>query len=219
MVDNVLTSVTQSLALNAYQFCILEDVNQGSEWFEKLENEFSSLKLSGFVRSLGEAIGAKILNLSSTDYEPFGASAALLIGQQLEVEPRGDEVLAHLDASHIAAHTYFESSDRYAQFRLEIEVSSCGGLSPIALIDDILNECKADFAQIDYRVRGIRWTKEGSPELARETNELAALSIPGYDSVVLPSASQQSIYLELVRQNPEAELRDLLLGLRSKPSK
>ena len=105
-----LTSVTRSLAVNVYQ--IRRGAYDGMmQWFDELETRFDEKKLAEFVVYLGETVGAKVLNLSSTPYEPHGASAALLVGQKVDLESSGSisqHQLAHLNASHIAAHSYFD---------------------------------------------------------------------------------------------------------------
>jgi len=211
-----LTSVTRSLAINVYQFWHAANELPLQQWFGKLEAEHSAKSLSNFVRQLGHDVGAKILNLSATSYEPFGASAALLVGQELEDHaqaPKELSQLAHLDASHIAAHTYFDASEHFGQFRMEIEISTCGVPTPSVLIGNVLNHCAADFAQIDFRVRGINWSKDGLPQLAGRkliSDDLndSAWKVPGYDRSVYPERS--SLYLEMVRQNADPEVLKLI---------
>ncbi|MBL4681390.1 MAG: S-adenosylmethionine decarboxylase [Pseudomonadales bacterium] len=211
-----LTSVTRSLAINVYQFWHAKSELSLQQWFEKLEAEHSSINLADFVRQLGDEVGAKILNLSSTSYEPFGASAALLIGQELgnnELRdqasvPREQSQLAHLDASHIAAHTYFDASEHFGQFRMEIEISTCGVPTPNALISSVINHCAADFVQIDFRVRGISWSEEGLPMLAGKDLSEAAWDVPDYNVSVF--TEQRSLYFELVRKTADSEILELI---------
>jgi len=222
-----LTSVTRSLAINVYQFWHAKSKLPLQQWFEKLEAEHSSINLSDFVRQLGDEVGAKILNLSSTSYEPFGASAALLIGQELGDKnkalgdkalrdqvsaPKEQSQLAHLDASHIAAHTYFDASEHFGQFRMEIEISTCGVPTPNALISSVINHCAADFAQIDFRIRGISWSEDGLPMLAGKDLNEASWDVPGYDISVSPE--QRSLYFELVRRKAGSEILELIRQMR-----
>lgn len=225
-----LTSVTRSLAINVYQFWHPKNETSLQQWFENLEAEHSVNRLSDFVRQLGHDVGAKILNLSSTSYEPFGASAALLVGQELEGQalstkepPKEQSQLAHLDASHIAAHTYFDASEHFGQFRMEIEISTCGVPTPSKLITSVIRHCAADFAQIDFRIRGISWSEDGLPLLAgrglagkelddrklsgEELSETEWV-VPGYDISVYPE--RRSLYLELIRQKADSKILELI---------
>lgn len=240
MVETHLTSVTRSLAINSYQFWHAKTDISLQQWFERLEAEHSVTNLSDFIRQLGHDIDAKILNLSSTSYEPFGASAALLIGQNLEGSDKGDKKpsspkpsspkpspteqsqLAHLDASHIAAHTYFDASERFGQFRMEIELSTCGAPTPEKLIESVVEYCKADFAQIDFRIRGLNWSEDGLPILAgggmansrvadREFSQFAQ-EVPGYNRLIFPE--HRGLYLELVKQNSDPEILGLIQSMQ-----
>ena len=51
-----------------------------------------------------EMIGARVLNISSQDYELQGSSVTILIADESKV-PMGDTTVAHLDKSHITVHT------------------------------------------------------------------------------------------------------------------
>jgi S-adenosylmethionine decarboxylase len=65
-------------------------------------------------------------------------------------------VLAHLDKSHIAVHTYPESHpDReISTFRADIEVSTCGRISPLKALNQLILSFDSDVVIADYRVRG-----------------------------------------------------------------
>ncbi|MFT7686924.1 MAG: S-adenosylmethionine/arginine decarboxylase-like enzyme [Candidatus Azotimanducaceae bacterium] len=211
-----LTSVTRSLAVNVYQLWDKSNDLSLPEWFENLENQHSADKLSTFVRQLGESVGAKILNLSTTSYEPFGASAALLVGQELSQ-------LAHLDASHIAVHSYFDSSEEFGQFRLEVEISTCGVPKPIKLIADVVRHCIADFVQVDFRTRGISWSEQGLPVLAneimaKEDIDQMLLDVSDYQLIHSSSLSERSLYLELVRSELGQNKKDLITSMLKRAS-
>lgn len=206
-----LTSVTRSLAINVYQFWDSSNELRLPIWFEQLEEKYSAEKLSTFVRQLGESVGAKILNLSSTSYEPYGASAALLLGQELSQ-------LAHLDASHIAVHSYFDSSEQLGQFRLEVEISTCGVPKPTKLITEVIERCNADFVQIDYRVRGISWSEDGQPVLANhalnvEDLDQVLLETPEYKLMHSSNISARSSYMELMRRKLNSNVEEVIQGM------
>jgi S-adenosylmethionine decarboxylase len=65
-------------------------------------------------------------------------------------------VLAHLDTSHIAVHTYPEShpDNGISTFRADIEVSTCGRISPLRALNYLIESFDSDIVIMDYRVRG-----------------------------------------------------------------
>ena len=70
--------------------------------------------------------------------------------------PLPDTVLAHLDKSHITVHTYPEShpDDGISTFRADIDVSTCGRISPLKALNYLIHSFDSDIITIDYRVRG-----------------------------------------------------------------
>jgi S-adenosylmethionine decarboxylase len=70
--------------------------------------------------------------------------------------PTKDSVVAHLDKSHITVHTYPEShpDNGISTFRADIEVSTCGKISPLRALNYLLHSFESDIVIIDYRVRG-----------------------------------------------------------------
>jgi S-adenosylmethionine decarboxylase len=113
-------------------------------------------------------IGANILNIASQDYEPQGASVTMLISEEKILDtpveeaqaespgPLPETVLAHLDKSHITVHTYPEShpDDGISTFRVDIDVSTCGRISPLKALNYLIHSFDSDIITIDYRVRG-----------------------------------------------------------------
>jgi S-adenosylmethionine decarboxylase len=80
-------------------------------------------------------------------------------GQNLELElakPSKDSVVAHLDKSHITVHTYPERhpDSGIATFRADIDVSTCGKISPLRALNYLIHAFDSDIVIIDYRVRG-----------------------------------------------------------------
>jgi S-adenosylmethionine decarboxylase len=70
--------------------------------------------------------------------------------------PVKDSVVAHLDKSHITVHTYPEShpDNGISTFRADIDVSTCGKISPLRALNYLLHSFESDIVIIDYRVRG-----------------------------------------------------------------
>lgn len=71
--------------------------------------------------------------------------------------PLPNSVVAHLDKSHICVHTYPESHPEggLCTFRADIEVSTCGVISPLKALNYLIHQLESDIVTIDYRVRGL----------------------------------------------------------------
>ena len=67
-----------------------------------------------------------------------------------------DMVHAHLDKSHVTVHTFPESHPEQAitTFRVDIDVSTCGEVSPLNALDYLIGSFDSDIITADYRVRG-----------------------------------------------------------------
>jgi len=126
---------------------------------------YGSERLSRVLAAVTEMIGANILHLSTQQYEPQGASVCMMISEErpadvMDMSGSGsaiaERVLAHLDKSHIAAHTYPEDGtvDGVHVCRLDIEVSSCGVVSPLKALNYLLHEFSPAVVHADYRVQG-----------------------------------------------------------------
>ena len=79
--------------------------------------------------------------------------------EESEVEKPGplpDAVVAHLDKSHITVHTYPESNPHggISTFRADIDVSTCGRISPLRALNFLIHSFESDIVIMDYRVRG-----------------------------------------------------------------
>jgi S-adenosylmethionine decarboxylase len=70
--------------------------------------------------------------------------------------PLPDAVVAHLDKSHITVHTYPEShpDKGISTFRADIDVSTCGRVSPLKALNYLIHSFESDIVIMDYRVRG-----------------------------------------------------------------
>jgi S-adenosylmethionine decarboxylase len=70
--------------------------------------------------------------------------------------PASDAIVGHLDKSHITVHTYPENhpDKGISTFRADIDVSTCGQISPLRALNFLLTSFEPDIAIIDYRVRG-----------------------------------------------------------------
>ena len=119
-------------------------------------------------------IGAHVLNIARQDYEPHGASVTILIAEhELEEQdvsqtapgpgPLPETVVGHLDKSHVTVHTYPEShpDNGISTFRLDIDVSTCGMISPLKALNYLIHSFDSDIVTMDYRVRGFTRDVDG----------------------------------------------------------
>jgi S-adenosylmethionine decarboxylase len=70
--------------------------------------------------------------------------------------PAGDTTVAHLDKSHITVHTYpeYHPETCLATFRVDIDVATCGEITPLSTLDYLIGSFDSDIITMDYRVRG-----------------------------------------------------------------
>ena len=165
-------NLTKSLSFNIYDVCYAETEREKKDYIEYIDEQYNSERLTNILCNVAEIIGANILNISQHDYEPQGASVNLLIAEGKSFQNEEDEscnkdksnsrlmqsetVHAHLDKSHITVHTYPESHPENAvsTFRVDIDVSTCGEISPLNALNFLINKFDSDIITIDYRVRG-----------------------------------------------------------------
>lgn len=146
-------NLTKSLSFNIYDICYARSKASQIDYLEYIDEVYNSEKLRSIIEEVTKIVQARIVNISSQDYDPRGASVTVLIDEGHH--PR-DPVLAHLDKSHIAAHTYPEhnSDTGIATFRVDIDVSTCGMISPLRALDFLIDSFDSDVVLMDYKVRG-----------------------------------------------------------------
>ena len=159
-------NLTKTLSFNIYDICYAKTEQQREAYIQYIHNAYNSERLTGILTSVSDIIGANILNIAEQDYDPQGASVTMLISEEPvtshklsnseEPGPLPDSVVAHLDKSHITVHTYPEShpDNGMSTFRADIDVSTCGRISPLRALNYLIHSFESDIVIIDYRVRG-----------------------------------------------------------------
>jgi len=167
-------NLTKTLSFNIYDICYAETPQDQQAYVEYINQEYNAKRLTQILTEVVEIIGANILNIASQDYEPQGASVTILISEepvtptdsQIEESPGPlpEIILAHLDKSHITVHTYPEihPDDGIATFRVDIDVSTCGVISPLKALNFLIHQFDSDIVTVDYRVRGFTRDVEGN---------------------------------------------------------
>ncbi len=148
-------NLTKSLSFNIYDVCYAKSQREQQDYIAYIDEQYNSERLTKILTELVDMIGAKVLNISTQDFEPQGASVTVLIAED-EIVPVSDTVLAHLDKSHVAVHTYpeYHPETSLATFRVDIDVATCGEITPLSTLDYLINSFDSDIITIDYRVRG-----------------------------------------------------------------
>jgi S-adenosylmethionine decarboxylase len=149
-------NLTKSLSFNMYDVCYEATAEDRAAYLAYIDEEYSAPRLTRILTECVHIIGANILNIAKQDYEPSGASVTLLISEGPVSNPDPTCVVAHLDKSHICVHTYPEEHPDagIATFRADIEVSTCGTISPLRALNYLIDCFDADVLNLDYRVRG-----------------------------------------------------------------
>ncbi|NLD49275.1 MAG: adenosylmethionine decarboxylase, partial [Clostridiaceae bacterium] len=162
-------NLTKTLSFNIYDICYAKTLEHRKGYIDYIDEQYNAERLTTILSNVSSIIGANILNISSQDYEPQGASVTMLISEEKLCHTHLDEssqtetpgplpetVLAHLDKSHITVHTYPEShpDDGISTFRADIDVSTCGRISPLKALNYLIHSFDSDIITIDYRVRG-----------------------------------------------------------------
>jgi S-adenosylmethionine decarboxylase len=167
-------NLTKSLSFNLYDVCYAKSAQERNEYIAYIDEEYNATRLTHILTEVTRIIGANILNIARQDYNPQGASVTILISEEpIEAEPENPEkpgpvpnesVVAHLDKSHICVHTYPEAHpyNGIATFRADIDVSTCGKISPLRALNYLIHSFDADVLSLDYRVRGFTRDVEGT---------------------------------------------------------
>jgi len=159
-------NLTKALSFNIYDLCFATTGDQRKDYIGYIDEAYNAERLTQILTDVSNIIGATILNIARQDYEPQGASVTMLIAEEPVADP-GDaasaapgplpeSVVGHLDKSHITVHTYPESHphDGICTFRADIDVATCGVISPLKALNYLIHSFESDIVTVDYRVRG-----------------------------------------------------------------
>ncbi len=167
-------NLTKTLSFNIYDICYAQTNQQCSEYIEYINRAYNAERLTQILTQVAEIIGANILNIAHQDYEPQGASVTMLISEEPVASerlsnteapgPLPDALVAHLDKSHLTVHTYPEShpDNGISTFRVDIDVSTCGRVSPLRALNYLIHSFESDIVTMDYRVRGFTRNVKGT---------------------------------------------------------
>ncbi len=157
-------NLTKSLSFNIYDVCYAKTAREQKNYIDYIDEQYNSDRLTAILTKVTEMIGAKVINISKQDYDPQGASVTILIAESSMIPAGGETVVAHLDKSHVTVHTYpeYHPDSSIATFRVDIDVATCGEITPLKTLDYLIGSFDSDIITMDYRVRG--FTRDVSGE-------------------------------------------------------
>jgi S-adenosylmethionine decarboxylase len=161
-------NLTKTLSFNMYDICYTKSVSDRNAYISYIDERYNAERLTSILEHVTQIIGADILNIAKQDYDPQGASVTILVCEEPmlghpsavqhgeEPGPIPNSVVAHLDKSHITVHTYpeYHPDGGVCTFRADIDVSTCGQISPLKALNYLIQSFDSDIMTIDYRVRG-----------------------------------------------------------------
>ncbi|WCF10878.1 adenosylmethionine decarboxylase [Paenibacillus thiaminolyticus] len=167
-------NLTKSLSFNMYDICYTKTKEEREAYIEYIDDQYNADRLTEILNTVSDMIGANIVNTAKQDYVPQGASVTMLVseGPVIEVprtttdefpEPLPESVVMQLDKSHITVHTYpeYHPNEGISTFRADIDVATCGEISPLKALNYLIDSFDTDIMTIDYRVRGFTRDTDG----------------------------------------------------------
>ncbi len=224
-------NLTKTLSFNIYDMAFAQNSRQHQAYIEHIDSAYNAERLTRILTDVADIIGASILNIAHQDYDPRGASVAVLVAEEPLQAPgtssgpartlAPDRVLAHLDKSHLTAHTYPETHPEggVSSFRVDIDASTCGGVSPLNALHYLIDSFESDIVVIDYRVRGFTRDVAGCKhfidhEIGSVQEYLAPDTLRKYQAVDVNLPRENLFHTRLMVK--DFELNDYLYGTQDK---
>lgn len=169
-------NLTKTLSFNIYDISYAKSSEDRQKYIEYINKQYNSQRLTKILFEVADMIGAHVLNVAKQDYEPEGASVTILISEEEVPDDVVDNscnkghiinmpehVVGHLDKSHLTVHTYpeYHPQNGISTFRVDIDVSTCGQISPLKALNLLIDSFESDIITIDYRVRGFTRNSSG----------------------------------------------------------
>lgn len=198
-----------------FSVCYVNDARQRYRHY--INDQSSAIRLSHTLQDIAATIGARVLNVSKQDYHPQGASVTMMVADKYHEKNCGigdscspkpaEALLAHLDKSHLTIHTYpeLQPDNGIHTLRFDVDISTCGTISPLQSLDYVLRNFPADVVTLDYRVRGFTRTSQGGKRyLDHEINSIKdfipAALVEDYASNEINLPKQRLFHSKLMRK-------------------
>ena len=220
-------NLTKSLSFNIYDICYAQTDKDRREYIAYIDEMYNAERLTQILTDVVSIIEANILNIARQDYDPHGASVTMLIAEH-EVPPSTkhtteapgplpDAVVGHLDKSHVTVHTYPESHpvNGISTFRADIDVSTCGLISPLKALNYLIHSFDSDIVMLDYRVRGFTRDVDGTKhyidhEINSIQNYLSQDTQDAYQMVDVNVYQENTFHTKMLLKN--FDIKDYLFG-------
>ena len=222
-------NLTKTLSFNIYDVCYAKSERAQKDYVAYIDEQYNSERLTRILCDVTEIIGAHVLNISKQDYEPQGASVTLLISENDMPEEMMDKscnhghlasrdtVLAHLDKSHVTVHTYpeYHPDNSISTFRVDIDVATCGEISPLNALDYLIGCFDSDIITADYRVRGFTRDNHGNKlfidhDITSIQDYIATETLQKYDAIDINVYQANLFHTKLLIK--EIELQNYLFN-------
>jgi S-adenosylmethionine decarboxylase len=151
-------------------------------YIEYIDEAYNAERLTQILTDVADIIGANILNVARQDYDPQGASVTILISEQPVIDKKdvgqGDAERRHARVGrtgrgerrgapgqepHHRPHLSGKpSAQRHRTFRADIDVATCGVISPLKALNYLIDSFESDIVVMDYRVRGFTRDVKGT---------------------------------------------------------
>ena len=170
-------NLTKTLSFNIYDVCYAKSEREKNDYVTYIDEQYNAERLTNILCDVTDMIGAHVLNISKQNYDPQGASVTVLIAEMplppedldptcnsgIDILTKRETVCGHLDKSHLTVHTYpeYHPNQDISTFRVDIDVSTCGKISPLNALDYLIARFDSDIITIDYRVRGFTRDVDG----------------------------------------------------------
>ena len=131
-------NLTKALSFNIYDVCYAKTAREQKDYIAYIDEQYNSDRLRTILTTLTDMIGASMI-------------------------PAGSTQVAHLDKSHVTVHTYpeYHPETCLATFRVDIDVATCGEITPLSTLDYLIGSFDSDIITMDYRVRGFTRSVNG----------------------------------------------------------
>lgn len=159
-------NLTKALSFNLYDFCVARNEEERRSYVQYIAERYNAARVTKILRGICDIIEAKVLAVSDQDYDPWGSSSMVLMSDIAGGGASPDVAkfqAMHLDKSHICAHTYpdFHGGGSICSFRIDIDIATCGEITPLRALNYMLENFDNDVVVIDYVVRGFTRDSEG----------------------------------------------------------
>ncbi|WP_206663567.1 adenosylmethionine decarboxylase [Sporolactobacillus shoreae] len=220
-------NLTKALSFNIYDVCYAKSEREQRDYISYIDEQYNSERLTHILCQVTEMIGAHVLNISKQDYDPQGASVTILIAEQefskdqidrscnlgnLDNYTGRDTVVGHLDKSHVTVHTYpeFHPGNAIATFRVDIDVATCGEITPLNTLNYLIGSFDSDIITADYRVRGFTRDVNGKKlfmdhKMTSIQDYIDAETLDKYDAVDINVYQANLFHTKMLIKEPELQ--------------